>query len=207
MSWLIKNGPICYYFHFLHTSKSALFSFGKRFNILCYVFNGRCRKCVLGHGLHLLPLLLAIYFSPLYIFRAIGRTVFIVNQLGHAPCPSMYEVRYVHVYLHVYSRGAAFPTMFDHLSIWHATQSSILFTSQIYLCTEKYASVKRSCSCCNTVHIKIPPNIFTYFWGQTDNKMHIFYYQKTVVFFRRNIQLDLPFFLHVIEKALPDGIE
>jgi hypothetical protein len=34
--------------------------------------------------LHLLPLLLAIYFSPLYIFRAIGRTVFIVNQLGHA---------------------------------------------------------------------------------------------------------------------------
>jgi hypothetical protein len=35
-------------------------------------------------SLHLLPVLLVIYFSPLYIFRAIGRTVFIVNQLGHA---------------------------------------------------------------------------------------------------------------------------
>jgi hypothetical protein len=65
----------------------------------------------------LLPLLLVIYFSLLYIFRAIGRTVFIVNQLGHALAHRcMKSDMYMYIYMCI-AEGAAFSTMFDHLSI------------------------------------------------------------------------------------------
>jgi hypothetical protein len=134
-------------FIFAHSKISSFFHLENiQQSVLCFFFlNGRCRKCVLGLGnhfdlensrksLHLLPVLLVISFSPLYIFRAIGRTVFISEPTR--PCSAHRCMKSdIHVYLHVYSRRAAFSTMFDHLSIWHATQSPILFTSQIYLCT------------------------------------------------------------------------
>ncbi len=128
-------------------------------------------------SLHLLPVLLVIYFSPLYIFRAIGRTVFTSEPTRPCSMPTdVWSQICTCIFTCVYAGGAAFSTMFDHLSIWHATQSSILFTSQIYSYIETYICWKIM-----LLRIKIPPNIYSHIFSRTNG--HIFYGIITKLFF------------------------
>ncbi len=116
MSWVIKNGPICNYFHFCPPQNHFHLENIQQ-SVLCFL-NGRCRKCVLGHGKHLVWkivekadicfLFYLLFILVHYISSAPLVGLFFISEPTR-PCSAhrcmksdMYNV---HVYLHVYSRG------------------------------------------------------------------------------------------------------